>query len=113
MVDDFKYNQKAVILLQRYRAQVLEKMKSLKSDNSPLMISKPLGKCIMTTPQFDRSVKSPMFQASFPGSGSEMLRDLTEHITGVKTTDAAMLLRSKLIFLTETLMLDQVFLIEI
>jgi hypothetical protein len=29
----------------------------------------------------------PMFQASYPGSGSEMLRDLLEAITSIKTTE--------------------------
>ena len=58
-------------------------MHALKGDD-PVLVSNNHGTCMVTTPQHERMV--PLYQVSYPGSGSEMSRDLIEAITGVKTT---------------------------
>jgi hypothetical protein len=81
-IDDFTLNDKVLQSLMNYRIIALESMQRLLGD-APVLVSNARGTCMVTTPIYEEMI--PMYQASFPGSGSEMMRDLIEAITGVKT----------------------------
>ena len=67
----------------KYRATILEQMDQMKNEE-PLMVTNSYGSCMVTTSSYDETLK-PIFQASYPASGSEMLRQLTESLTGIST----------------------------
>ena len=56
------------------------------NDSNPILVQNVHGTCIDATPKYEKGI-IPIFQASFPGSGSEMMRDLIEAITEFKTAD--------------------------
>jgi hypothetical protein len=84
MIDELTLDEKVLQALMGYRISALERMQILMGDN-PVLVSNTHGTCMVTIAQHDSMV--PMFQASYPGSGSEMLRDLLEAITSIKTTE--------------------------
>jgi hypothetical protein len=84
MIDEIPLDEKVLRTLMGYRISALENMQQLMGED-PVLVSNSHGTCMVTTPQYETMV--PMFQASYPGSGSEMLRDLLEAITGIKTTE--------------------------
>ena len=84
MIEDFVLDDKVLHALINYRMTALESMQRLLGDD-PVLVSNVRGTCMVTTPQYEPMI--PMFQASYPGSGSAMMRDLIEGITGVKTAE--------------------------
>ena len=85
LIDDYSSEKKLASTLMNYKERVVEKMRQLKQQD-PVMISNTMGKCMATTPVFREM--TPVFLTSYPGSGSGMLRDLTEAITGIKTAES-------------------------
>ena len=84
IIDEFPLNEKVLQAFLGYRISALERMQRLMGDD-PVLVSNKHGTCMVTTAQHDTMI--PMFQASYPGSGSDMLRNLLEAITGIKTTE--------------------------
>ena len=84
LIDEFDVDEKVLHSLLSYRIAALENMQRLLGED-PVLVSNSHGTCMVTTPKYE--VMTPMFQVSYPGSGSEMLRDLIEAMTGVKTTE--------------------------
>lgn len=82
LIDEFVLEDKVLHALMDYRLKALEAMKKVLGDD-PVLVSNTRGTCMVTTPIYEEMI--PMYQASFPGSGSEMMRDLIEAVTGVKT----------------------------
>ncbi len=86
MIEDFSYDDKVLSALLKYRSSILKRMSLLKGSD-PVLVHNSHGTCIVTTPKYENGIV-PIFQASFPGSGSEMMRDLIEAITGYKTNES-------------------------
>lgn len=84
LIDEFDVDEKVLHSLLSYRIAALENMQRLLGED-PVLVSNSHGTCMVTTPKYE--VMTPMFQVSYPGSGSEMLRDLIEAMTGVKTAE--------------------------
>jgi len=85
LIDDYKDQSKVLSKLQQYKERVMEKMRQLQQ-REPVMISNEKGTCMVTSPINERM--TPVFLASYPGSGSGMLRDLIEAMTGIKTGES-------------------------
>ena len=107
MIDDFAYDERILTAFLRYRESILERMSLLKG-NDPILVNNSHGvslyfflliflnqqltmihlkTCIVTNPKYEQGF-IPIFQASYPGSGSQMMRDLVEAITGYKTNES-------------------------
>jgi len=84
MIEDYAHDQRILQALIKYRMNCLEKMHKYIGED-PVLVSNDRGSCMVTTPQYEPM--KPMFQASYPGSGSEMMRDVLESITGIKTAE--------------------------
>lgn len=82
LIDDYKGESKILSMLQRYKENVMVKMRQLQQ-RDPVMITNEQGTCMVTSPM--NKLMVPVFLASYPGSGSGMLRDLIEAMTGIKT----------------------------
>jgi len=82
LIDTYNHQSKVLSMLQRYKENVMEKMRQLEQ-RDPVMITNEMGTCMVTSPINQLMV--PVFLASYPGSGSGMLRDLIEAMTGIKT----------------------------
>ena len=85
IIDKYEAEITARPILLRYRNSVLEKMENLHLER-PIMVKNPRGRCIVTTP-LSKDGLTPIYQASYPGSGSEMTEHLIEALTGVKTSE--------------------------
>ena len=83
MIDDFSQDGKVLPMLLQYRTSVLEKMARLKRTH-PVLVTNSHGSCMVTTPEYEENL-TPIFQASYPGSGSGLMRDLIEALTSIKT----------------------------
>ena len=84
LIDELSLEDHVLQALLKYRMSALESMKNL-MNVGPVLVSNSHGTCMVTTPQYEPMI--PMFQASYPGSGSEMMRDLLSAITGVQTAE--------------------------
>ena len=87
MIEEHSHNTKALSALMKYRSTIMQRMSFLKgNDSNPILVENVHGTCIDATPKYEKGI-IPIFQASYPGSGSQMMRDLIEGITGYKTTE--------------------------
>jgi len=86
MIDEYSYDQKILSALLGYRAKIMERMAAIKG-NDPILVHNSHGTCMVTTPHYEEGL-TPIIQASYPGSGSQMMRDLIEAITGIRTAES-------------------------
>lgn len=84
LIEDYSEQSRVVSMLLHYKENVMEKMRQLQQID-PVMITNPMGTCMVTNPRNEKM--TPAYLASYPGSGSGMVRDLIEAVTGVKTGD--------------------------
>jgi len=85
LIDDYSNQSKVVSMLLVYKEKVMGKLHRLKQLD-PVMITNAMGTCMVTKPVNEKM--KPVFLASYPGSGSGMLRDLIEAMTGIKTGES-------------------------
>lgn len=83
LINDYGSESQLIQILLKYRVAVMAEMEKMKNEE-PLMVTNTFGSCMVTTPSYEEKL-TPIFQASYPGSGSEMLRDLIESLTGIST----------------------------
>jgi hypothetical protein len=62
-------------------------MTLLKGNAPRILVHTNHGTCMVTPPTYEEGVV-PIFQASYPGSGSQIMRDLVEAIIGIKTNES-------------------------
>ena len=84
LLDRYALEAAAKHALINYRKNVMGKIYQMKRID-PVLVTNKHGSCIVSTPIHEKV--TPIYQASYLGSGSEMLRELIEAITGIKTGD--------------------------
>lgn len=84
LIDDYSHQRRVVTMLLQYKDKVMHKMHRLQQ-TEPVMITNAMGTCMVTNPKHEKM--TPAYLASYPGSGSGMLRELIEAMTGIKTAE--------------------------
>jgi len=85
LIDDYSDQRQVVTMLLQYKDKVMHKMYQLEQTD-PVMITNAMGTCMVTNPKYEKM--TPAYLASYPGSGSGLLRELIEAMTGIKTAES-------------------------